>query len=444
MGLLAVAGRSSAEPISPEPATVAPPPTTEAAKPKVAPAPLGPIFEVSGFLQVDWIVHDQSSQNEIDPSTAAPLNEDRILLRRGRLRAMSRYGPVSGHLEIEATTVDGLNVIPFEAVLSGTYPATAPELAFDRPDEAVRKERAASPFAVSAHFGLMPIPFGFDALEIATERPILERARSTQAFFGGARDFGAGVSAAYDFVRVSAAVMNGEPLGTGSYAGRDLTRAKDIVGRAGVSLHVGGPVSFESGLSFLTGTGLHTGLPPTKDTLTWVDSNENGQIELSELVSVPGSPGTPSRTFDHGALGGDARVHVEVPVLGRLTLRGELVVAHNLDRSVVPADPIATGRTLREIGWQVGVSQELTRHAEVAIRYDSYNPDADDRRQQGAVTVPQDPTYTTWVFDAAGKLDHARLMVEYDHNDNTLGRSPSGAPTRLRNDALIVRGEYVF
>jgi len=399
---------------------------------------------VSGFFQVDWVVHDQSSEDEVDPSTGAPLNQDRILLRHGRLRGAARYGVASGHLEVEATTIDGLSVTPFEAVLSGTFPSTAPELAFDRPNESVARERATSPFAVSAHFGLMPVPFGFDALEIATERPLLERARATQAFFGAARDFGIGLSAAYEFVRISAAVMNGEPLGSGSYSGRDLTRAKDIVGRAGVTLHVGGPVWFEGGLSFLTGTGLHVGLPPTKDSLTWVDSNENGQIEVSELVSVPGSPGTPSKPFDHGALGGDTRLHVEVPVLGRLTLRAELVVAHNLDRSVVPADPVATGRTLREIGWYVGASQELSRHAEIAVRYDTYDPDADDRREQGGVTVPQNPTYSTWAFSAAAKVDHARLMLEYDHNDNALGRSASGAPTRLRNDALVLRGEFVF
>lgn len=455
VGLLAVTTRSPAEttppanapapPVAPAPSDATP------ALPAVAPpeqkadsSPLRPTFAVSGFVQVDWIVHDQSSENEIDPSTAAPLNQDRILLRRGRVRVMSRYGAASGHLELEATTVDGLSVIPFEAALTGTYPTTVPELAFDRPDEVVRHERTTSPFAISGHFGLMPIPFGFDALEIATERPVLERARATQAFFGAARDFGVGFSAAYQFARLSAAVMNGQPLGTGNYSGRDLVRAKDLVGRAGVSLHVAGPVSFEGGLSFLTGTGLHPGVPPTKDSLTWVDSNENGQIELSELVSIPGSPGTPSKPFDHGAIGGDARLHVEVPVLGRFTLRGEMVVAHNLDRSVAPADPIAAGRTLREIGWQVGASQELTEHAEVAVRYDSYNPDADDRRQQGGVTVPENPTYSTWAFDAAGKLDHARLMVEYDHNDNALGRSPTGAPSRLRDDAFIVRGEYVF
>src|SRR5579884_1041574 len=31
---------------------------------------------VSGFLQADWIIHNQASQNEINGSTGAPLNQE--------------------------------------------------------------------------------------------------------------------------------------------------------------------------------------------------------------------------------------------------------------------------------------------------------------------------------------------------------------------------------
>jgi hypothetical protein len=290
----------------------------------------------------------------------------------------------------------------------------------------------------------MPIPFGFDAVEVVTRRLFLERTRATQAFFGAARDFGASVSGRYRFVRVSAAVMNGEPLSNDGYAGRDLTQAKDVVGRAGVAIPVVENVTVEAGLSFLSGTGLHRGTPATKDTLVWVDGNENGQIEVSELVSIPGSPATASQTFSRGAIGGDARVGVQVPSLGRLVLRGELTWAMNLDRTVRPADPVATGRDLRDFGWNVGVTQELGAHVELGTRYEYYDPDADDRRAQGGEVVPNDASYSTWAFTLAGRLPPARLVVEYDHNDNALGRAANGAPTRLRDDVFTLRGEIVF
>ena len=37
-----------------------------------------------------------------------------------------------------------------------------------------------------------------------------------------------------------------------------------------------------------------------------------------------------------------------------------------------------------------------------------------------------------------------RLLFEYDHNTNNLGRTAGGLPTPLADDAWTVRGEVVF
>ena len=186
---------------------------------------------------------------------------------------------------------------------------------------------------------------------------------------------------------------------------------------------------------------MHVGTAPTKDSLQWVDGNEDGLVDSTELIPIAGAPGTASQSYDRSALGADLRVGYRFPILGQLVLRSELTRAVNLDRTVSPADPVASGRDLRELGVQVGFSQELTPHAEAAVRYDVYQPDADATRQRAAVVVPRDTRYRTLALSLAGKLPPGRLLLEYDHQKNALGRSANGSPTTLKDDALTLRFE---
>jgi hypothetical protein len=400
---------------------------------------------VSGFAQVDWVVHRQSSEDELDPSTLEPLNDDRFVLRRARLRLGGASGYLGGRVVLDANTVRSLSVRPFEAMLFARYPATLDPETLSAA-EPVRTAKVESPIDLAASFkvGLIQIPFGFDATERDLARPLLERSLFTRAFFGQARDLGLGADVAFRFARLSVAVQNGQPLSDDRYAGRDLNRAKDVTARVGVSVPVSSGLGVQAGVSCLFGKGLHPATAATKDSLAWVDGNEDGLIEVTELTPIPGAPATPSAPFDRSALGADVRVGVHLPRLGVLTLRAEVVRAVNLDRTLYVADPIATGRSLRELGAYVGLSQELTRFAEVAARYEIYNPDADARRQQAGAVVPSDPTYRTFSVAVAGKFAPARVMLELDHNDNALGRSASGAPVRLRDDAVTARFEGRF
>lgn len=398
-------------------------------------------LELGGFAQIDWVVHRQSSQDELDPATREPLNEDRFLLRRGRVLMGAASGHFGGRLVLDTNTIRSLSVRPFEALLFARYPTSLePERLSAAADPAPLPSELSALFKV----GLMPTPFGFDALEGDLSRPLLERALATRAFFGQARDLGLGVDVGYRFVRLSLAVQNGQPLSDDRYAGRDLNRRKDLLGRLGVSVPLTSTCWVQAGVSYLSGRGLHAGTAATKDSLAWVDGNEDGLIEIPELLPIAGAPATPSAGFDRSALGADLRIGIRWHRLGQLVLRAELTRALNLDRNLVPADPIASGRALRELGGYVGVAQELTRFAELSLRYEIYSPDADGRRQSAAAVVPAEPWYRTFSVAASAKLAPVRLMVELDHNDNTLGRAASGAPTRLRDDALSVRFEGRF
>jgi hypothetical protein len=387
-----------------------------------------PAVRVSGFVQADWIVHDQSSQNEINDANASLLNRDRFTLRRGHLRIDAEHGVFSGALEIDANTTNGPQVRPIEAEASARWPETAdarwPELV--------------------ATVGLFRIPFGYEVQELDWVRPFLERANVLQALFPGEFDLGARLRVKYRFAEAAIAYMNGSPIGARVFPAVDPVHQKDVIGRVGIATDVVSRLRIEAGVSGDVGTGFHAGTPTTKNELVWQDMNGDGVVQPNEITVIPGSAATPSQTFDRFALGADARITVGVPVLGALAVRGEIVSAVNMDRGIEPADPVATGRDLRELGFSLGATQEITRWGALGVRYDRYDPDSDANQQRGVRLVPVSRTYTTLALMAMVRYGAQRLLLEYDINSNPLGLSPDGAPTTLASNALTLRAQVVF
>lgn len=383
---------------------------------------------VSGFMQVDWIVHDQASENEINDSNGTLLNQDRFTLRRGHVRVDADAGPVSGALEIDANTTNGPQVRPIDAEVSFRWPGA--------PDPALP--------TLVATAGLMPIPFGYEVSELDWVRPFLERATVLQALFPGNYDLGVRLRATYRFVDWAIAVMNGNPIGNQEFPDLDPVHQKDIVSRIGIDVPIAREVRFQAGMSADVGTGFHPGTPTTKNVLVWEDLNGDGVVEPNEIMVIPGSAATPSQTFPRFGVGGDARLAIRFPLIGDLVLRTEVVSAINLDRGLEVADPVATGRDLREIGWYLGATQELTRWAEIGARYDRYNPDADAAEQQGISLVPVNRSYSTLALMAMVRYGNQRLVVEYDKNTNPLGIAPNGSPTTLADNTLTLRAQCVF
>ncbi len=384
--------------------------------------------QVSGFVQVDWVVHDQSSQDELNGSTGAPLNEDRFDLRRGHVRLDAEKGLVLGAIEIDANTVHGPQLRPIEAQVSLRWP---------------EKEDPRIP-SVLVSAGLLRIPFGFEVQEIDWVRPFLERANMLQALFPGEFDLGVRFLMKYRFLRWGMAVMNGSPIGSKEFPDLDPVASKEIVGRVGVDFEIVPGVRLQAGVSADTGTGFHPGSPATKPQLVWQDQNGDGLVEPNEIVAVGGAPATPSQLFHRFGVGGDARLIVRLAPLGEFTLRAEAVDALNLDRGYEVADPVGAGHDLREHGWSAGATQELTRWAMIGARYDVYNPDADASQQRAINLVPIDRTYSTMALMAMVRDGWQRLVVEYDINRNPLGIGTNGSPTTLADNALTLRAQGVF
>lgn len=381
---------------------------------------------VGGFVQVDGVAFHQASQDELDPGSGEPLNEDRFLIRRARVRVEARHGFVHGNITTDANTVDGPTFRLLNAEASLGYP------------------RGDAPY-VELTMGLFLIPFGLETTELANRRLFLEPSTWVQALFPGRRDLGARVAGSWSFLHYAVALMNGQPKSMALLPARDPNRAKDVVGNLRAEGELFPRTRLAVGASALWGRGFHAGAPPTKDTVVHRDANEDGLVQTSELERLPGNPGTASENFERFALGADVALEVAWPLLGRGRLYAELTWANNLDRGLYVADPVSQGRELRELGYMLALRQEITRHAEVGVRYDVYDPDRDATDRQGTRVLTKDARFSTLSAVVAWcSLPYARLLLQYDHRENPLGRDRRGKPTTLAMDALTLRAEVQF
>ncbi len=386
-------------------------------------------LSLGGFAQVDAVAWRQSSQDEVNPSTGDPLNQTRFLLRRARLRAEINYRIIAGAIEIDANTVNGSQVRPVGAEAS---------LVWRNPDA------PAVPYLMVT-LGLFKTPFGFEIGQSDKDRLFLERSNLERALFPGEYDLGARLQGGWKFLRYQIGAMNGDPIGEKLFPGRDPNQSKDLVGRIGIDTIFLHRLGLKAGFSADYGNGFHKGIAASKDTLVWRDANEDGAVQLNEIQVIAGQTPTPSSNFQRWAVAGDLLLAIGLPKLGELTVYGELTYATNLDRATQISDPVSAGRDVRQLGWYVAFTQELTPYGMIGVRYDSYDADRDSNGLKGGVQVPNSSVYSTLAVAGAIRYPgYARLQLEYQHNGNPLGRNKNGLPTTLADDAFIIRGQVQF
>jgi hypothetical protein len=382
---------------------------------------------LTGFLQADWGLWRQASEDQVN-TALQPINEERFMIRRARLRTVLDKTYVAGALEFDGNTVNG-----------STARIVGAEASIKLPGE----DGSPIPLLMGT-IGLFKIPFGFELLQSDRDRLFMERSTAEQALFPGEYDVGARLQGGWRFVRYAIAVQNGNPLGERAFPGRDPNSAKDIAGRVGVDTPVTDLVSIAAGFSGLKGRGFHRGNPATKPTIQWSDRNEDGSFQSNEIVTTPGLSATDSSNFNRFAYGADLGLAVGLPGLGKATLYGELYLAKNLDRAKLIADPNGPiGRDYREAGGYVAGLLDIGDFVTVGGRWDAYNPDVDSTDAVRAL-VPTDLSYSTIAVAAEVHNQNGRLVLEYDHNDNKLGRSPNGTPTTLKDDSVVLRGQVSF
>ncbi len=111
-----------------------------------------------------------------------------------------------------------------------------------------------------------------------------------------------------------------------------------------------------------------------------------------------------------------------------------------MDRALFVADPAVTNVDQRELGYYVGVTQEVLRYGVVGFRYDFYDPNSDAFDNRGGKLIPFSEALRTYSTLVGLVLpDRARLLLQFDVNRNALARDPRGVPTNLQSNAWTVR-----
>jgi hypothetical protein len=416
-------------------ATAAPPPApaptaTPAAGAAPSPAPtsepdLDPLrgIVITAYVQAQLENHEDS-EDQLRPGGAL-MNQNRFLVRRGRVKLAREWEYSSVMLEVDGNTTSRQAFSLWHAEASvlwrGGNPAPAPPV-------------------VKLTGGIFDAPFGYELVESPRTRYFLERSVQSRAFFPSEPDLGARLSGQLGWLRYSLAFMNGDPLGEPTpYAGLDPNNHKDFVGRIGAVV----PVSnFEvsAGVSVLNGLGFVRGSDATKATLVWNDLNEDRKVQVdSEILPQPASAASPSYNFRHWAMGADLEARLKTGA-GTTFLNAEIQLGSNMDRGLFIANPSIGGQDTRELGFNVAFVQEITPYAAVGFRTDYYNPNADFLGFQSGKLIPVSERVRTYSPLVAVQIPgRARLVFQYDFIRDFYGRDARGVPNDLANDAWTLR-----
>jgi hypothetical protein len=380
-------------------------------------------YKVSGYFQAQYESH-QDSDDQLRQGGAL-MNQNRFLLRRGRVRIARDWDYASLLVEMDGNTVRGPAFRWQKAEVSLVYGRSG--------------EKGVDPI-VQFTMGMFDLPFGYELVESPRLRPFMERTTGGRALWPSEPDVGARLSGQLKFFRYAVSVTNGEPLDEKSGFGlQDPNKNKDVTVRLGAVAKPWDKVKISGDITYNAGKGFHAGTDATKTTVSWQDYNHDGVVAVSELVPNPGSTATPSMNFNRWAVGADAQLSVETPI-GKSMLYGEVIAAQNMDRGLFIADPIATGQNIRHILYYIALVQEVTPYALVGFRTDYYNPNADFLDQHAGQLLPASQAIRNYSPLIGFALpDRARLLLQYDIQSNLLGRDSRGVPTRYPNNLWTLR-----
>lgn len=262
-------------------------------------------IKLSGYVQGRFENRGDSKEGLLP--NGRPGTTTQFLVRRGRLKATYTHDVAEFVLQIDATP-RGVTLKDAEASL--IEPWTGLNLKFTA--------------------GQFKWPFGYEVLQSSQNREMPERARVVRTLFPGERDRGFRVSGGWKALKFSTAVVNGNGTEDSIYGANDQNKFKDVVGRLGLDFE-----SVVVGVSGYYGQGLIT------------DAEDRTFTEY-----------TKSR------VGGDVQAYLDIPGVGGLALKGELIFGEEPKGQV--------------LGWYVLAVQNLGDKLGVFARLDRYDPQLDE------------------------------------------------------------------
>jgi hypothetical protein len=298
-------------------------------------------LKFSGYLQGRYEMRNDSVSG-VDASGRVT-NFDRFLVRRGRLKATYTGDHAEYVLQIDATG-DGVALRDAEATFVDTW----------------------TPLGLRVTVGQFKVPFGYEVLQSSGDREMPERSRVIRALFPGERDRGVRLQGRADWLRLSGALVNGNFTGDSVYATFDQNRFADVYGRLGGDFGM-----FVFGLSGQYGQKILTTLGAAAR-VAGTDTDGNGMIMGDEITFTPATAPVMRRNR-LWRFGADAQAYVDVPGVGGLALKGELILGgeKNLDYRGVTADAC---RDLKQFGWILTLVQNFGDQLGVVARLDQWNP----------------------------------------------------------------------
>jgi hypothetical protein len=201
--------------------------------------------------------------------------------------------------------------------------------------------------------GQFNVPFGYEIERSSSVRELPERSRAENVLFPGERDRGAKIVSQWnDQIETVVSVLNGGGINHPLYSNTDPTRMKDFTGRVRWSQG-----TFDAAASYYWG---------------------------EDWVPIVG----PEVKTDKTRLGFDAQFYYQAPSMGGGTLRAEYYGGRNANADslrVLAPPPAGQAAALTRpenlatdfMGWYLMWVQNFGDRAQVAVRYDTYDPNLD-------------------------------------------------------------------
>jgi hypothetical protein len=374
MAIPSLASAQTEQP-APAPATeVAPAPAPEAA-PAPAPAPEAALAPAAAESVLDERVAGMESK-----LSGVEENLTGVQSTVDGLKKIKLSGFIQSRFERRQNAIEGATADTKGALTTGpsdrfyikrAYLKTAYEgrnaeymLQFDGSDGFALKDAEAtfvdtwSPFKIRLTVGQFKLPFGYEILQSDTARELPERSLiiGSKGYFDGERDRGVRLQARYEFLRLAVALVNGNGIKDKTYGTHDPNKFKDVVGRLGVDFG-----SVTGGLSGYYGRG---GVDDTKGAAATDPAAKAGTV-------------TYGAAYRRVRLGADLQTYIDVPSVGGLALKGEVIwgkdtsISETLNNVAVAANPC---KTSAKLGWMLTAVQNIGDSFGVAMRLDQLDP----------------------------------------------------------------------